>query len=106
MKLGLKKYFSLFLLGIFLFAYSEKGIHDLLHSDDVHCNSLTEKHYHNAEHHCAICDFQFQWFDNSVAPLKITFVRKAYTANFILPATVILTGEVSHNSSRGPPSLA
>jgi len=105
MKLALKKYLSLFLLGIFLFAYSEKGIHDLLHSDDVHCNSLTEKHYHNAEHHCAICDFQFQWFDNSVAPLKITFVRKANNVSFLLPQTVVLTGEASLNSSRGPPSL-
>jgi hypothetical protein len=33
----------------------EKGIHAFEHKADIHCTA-TDKHFHKAEHHCAICE--------------------------------------------------
>ena len=105
MKQSIRKYLSLFLLGAFLFAYTEKSVHDILHSDDAHCHSLTEKHFHNIEHHCAICDFEFPWFDKSVTCTKVSFLPKTNDLTFILPASSLLVKEVSLYSSRAPPAI-
>jgi hypothetical protein len=106
MKQGVKKYLSLFLLGIFLFAYSEKNIHDIIHAGDVHCHVLNEKHFHVAEHHCALCDFEFPWYDKSVASSHVSFLRNVSTVNFIFPESTLLVKEISARSSRAPPAIA
>ncbi|MGP8216044.1 MAG: hypothetical protein ACLQQ4_10805 [Bacteroidia bacterium] len=106
MKQSVKKYHSLFLLSTFLFAYTEKGIHDIIHADDVHCHVLTEKHFHNAEHHCPICDFEFPWYNKAKVCSTISFFSNVYNVNFAFPETKLLVKEISARSSRAPPSVA
>ena len=52
-----KKHLYLFLLCLFLFPFVEKGLHDFSHRNDFSCSVKTEKHIHNEEHNCFICDF-------------------------------------------------
>jgi hypothetical protein len=52
----IKKYLSFLFLLLFLFPMVEKGMHELEHKDDFRCSS-TNKHFHNLEHNCSICDF-------------------------------------------------
>lgn len=105
MKFSFRKYFSLFLLGTFLFAYSEKGIHDLMHADDVHCHVLYENHFHTQEHHCAICDFEFPWYDKAAKPLEVTVFCRYSELRFKFPENNISVKEVSTRSSRAPPAI-
>ncbi|NNM94027.1 MAG: hypothetical protein HKL88_01020 [Bacteroidia bacterium] len=105
MSASFKKYCSLFLLSIFLFATAEKGVHDILHLGDSHCHSLSEKHYHNLEHHCYVCDFCFSFFEGDFTSLKtpaapnpflvpVIFTEGQYAA---IPAAAFL--------NKGPPAL-
>lgn len=52
----IKIYFSLFLLGLFLFPLVEKELHAWEHADDFHCNSSVA-HIHQHEHSCNLCDY-------------------------------------------------
>lgn len=52
----LKKYKALFLLFLLLFPIAEKALHAFEHHDDLHC-AITDKHFHEQEHECSICDF-------------------------------------------------
>lgn len=56
MKEKIKIYFSLSLLGLFLFPLVEKEIHALEHVDEFHCTS-TVAHIHQHEHSCDLCDY-------------------------------------------------
>jgi hypothetical protein len=51
-----KKYCSIIFLFLFLFPLVEKEMHALEHADDVHC-SASDKHFHELEHSCSICDY-------------------------------------------------
>lgn len=57
MQINIKKYLSIFLLLVFVYPFLEKGIHDFEHLNDFHCSAQSEKHLHEQEHNCAICDF-------------------------------------------------
>lgn len=50
-----KKYVSILFLLIFLFPLVEKQIHEFEHKDDIHC-SASDKHFHELEHNCSVCD--------------------------------------------------
>ena len=52
-----KRYFSVFLLFLFLLPQIEKGIHDWHHRKDTHCSVKNETHFHEQEHSCTICDY-------------------------------------------------
>lgn len=56
MRQQLKKYGSIFLLLLFLFPLVEKQLHIFDHLDETHCVS-TDKHFHEQEHSCRICEF-------------------------------------------------
>ena len=56
MKETFKKYCSIIFLFLFLFPLVEKEIHAIEHADDVHC-SASDKHFHELEHSCSICDY-------------------------------------------------
>lgn len=103
MKFGTKKFLSLFLLSTFLFAFSVKGLHDILHAGDDHCHALTEKHYHSQEHHCGICDFEFAWFDKAATPARISCFYQYNELTFLSPDKNISVKEISIRSSRAPP---
>ncbi|MBI4929978.1 MAG: hypothetical protein HY841_04385 [Bacteroidetes bacterium] len=51
-----KKYFSLFLLALFLCPLIEKSIHDFTHKNTFSCKG-TDKHFHHAHPACPICEF-------------------------------------------------
>jgi hypothetical protein len=51
-----KKYGSIFLLLLFLFPLVEKQLHLYDHVDDNRCLA-TDKHFHEQEHSCRICEF-------------------------------------------------
>jgi hypothetical protein len=56
MQKKINKYFSVFFLILFLFSLVEKQAHAFQHQNDSHCLA-TDKHFHNVEHNCSICDF-------------------------------------------------
>ncbi len=60
----LKKYFSILFLFLLLFPIIEKGLHSYEHQKDLHCTA-TEKHFHDLEHACSICDFTTTDSNNS-----------------------------------------
>jgi hypothetical protein len=41
---------------LFLFPLVEKELHAFEHADDFHCTA-TDKHFHEQEHSCEICDY-------------------------------------------------
>ena len=106
MKQGIKKYLSLFVLGVFLFSYSEKGIHDLLHSDDFHCHEQHPKHFHNLEHHCFICDFDISTFGPDSLPVQSSFVRHSIDAIFLITENSFSYRVSAPSYTRGPPLVA
>jgi hypothetical protein len=106
MRLSLKKYSSLFLLSIFLFAYTEKGIHDILHADDDHCHSLTEKHFHDQEHHCFMCDFDISTFGTASFPVEHSFILHSTEAIFLVTENSFSYKASSPSYTRGPPQVA
>ncbi len=98
----IKKYLTFVLLFLFLFPMVEKELHALEHSADKHCIA-NEKHFHELEHHCDICDlnittpFTLSNFDNR-APFRFSekLIFCSHTAIFISsPANSFLP--------RGPP---
>jgi hypothetical protein len=105
MKHSLRRFFSLFLLSTFLFAYTEKNVHDIVHSGDEHCHVLNEKHIHTAEHHCAICDFEFPFYDK-VSVFKLAFTRTTISTIFLSTEQNIALRKISSLPSRGPPTLS
>lgn len=105
-KSTIKRAGSLFFLGIFLWFYFVKDIHDFVHSNDVHCHVKDINHFHEGEHHCPVCDFTFPYFDEPVPHIEIpanksfTRVFNVYTTQTVLSKTVFLF------SSRAPPVVA
>lgn len=62
----IKKYVSLFFLLTLFFPILEKAHHELEHKDDIHCTA-SDKHFHELEHNCSICEFTII---NSIHPVK------------------------------------
>ena len=42
---------------LFLLPTAEQTIHAYKHSNDKHCHVIGEKHFHEQEHHCFLCDY-------------------------------------------------
>lgn len=97
-----KKYFVYFFLFLLLFPLAEKGVHALEHHDEVHC-TITDKHFHEQEHECSICDFTIS--DNNNLPSdEIAFVLTSQIFSFqefILEITIPFS--FSNLPSRAPP---
>jgi hypothetical protein len=53
----LKSIFAIFFLFVFLFTLAQGEVHAFHHSNDFHCTANNAVHFHEAEHHCTICDF-------------------------------------------------
>jgi hypothetical protein len=102
MKSFLKKYGSLFLLLLFLFPLAEKEFHALEHKDDFHCTSL-EKHYHNYEHHCDICNYTL--IKHSSVPFSAFEFTLSNQAFSFIPykAEQLVTKACIYSPSRAPP---
>jgi hypothetical protein len=51
---------------LFAIPTTEGIIHAIQHSNEQHCSALNEKHFHEQEHHCALCDYNLiDHFSNS-----------------------------------------
>lgn len=100
----IRKMSSLFFLGIFLWFYAVKDIHDIVHGDDFHCHVKDTRHFHPQEHHCPICDFVLPCYDS---PSKDKLSYKPLCVNTILFTIEqnIALSEISSISSRGPPQV-
>lgn len=52
-----KKYFAAFCIAVFILPLAAESSHAFNHQHDFHCSAQTQKHFHEKEHHCFICDF-------------------------------------------------
>ena len=102
----LRKIGSLFFLGIFLWFYAVKDIHDIMHVDDEHCHVQNAKHFHNQEHHCPICDIVFSSFDDQTPKVKVSSHNFFVKVQNLYTVQVVSCKPVSLSPSRAPPSIA
>lgn len=58
----------------------EKELHALEHSNDFHCTS-SDKHFHEQEHNCSICDYTLPYAASLNSPC-FEFAITAFQANF------------------------
>lgn len=102
----IRKVGSLFFLGIFLWFYSVKDIHDIIHAGDVHTHSQYAHNFQNPGHHCLICDFEFPGFDDQTPHLTVNvFSFFIGLQNSIIVESISYT-PVSLAPSRAPPVVA
>lgn len=102
----IKRVGSLFFLGIFLWFYSVKDIHDIIHADDVHHHYPFAENFQTPEHHCLICDFVFPCFDDQSPNFQIPFDNSSFKVQNFYTVQAILGEPVSLFSSRAPPAVA
>lgn len=83
MKSFIHKGISIFISALLLFLFVEKSLHELDHVNDFHCTA-SEKHIHNQEHTCSLCDFNItiQTFvhttEQTVQSLSFTEITVVY----------------------------
>ncbi len=100
-----RKYISISLLALFLFPLIEKEIHTLEHVDSFHCKA-SDKHFHELEHTCSICDF--------IVPVTIVPSEPGYDFSifvsssllFFFDKTEIISAPEYFVSLRGPPVVS
>ena len=98
-----KIFFSFLFLLAFLVPTIGETLHQLSHAGDAHCNERSVHHFHETEHHCAICDFSFTNYYSDI--FKPELQAKGF---FLLQYKTISTlaiyfEEVSTLALRGPP---
>lgn len=102
----IKKVGSLFFLGIFLWFYSVKDIHDIIHGGDAHTHYQDAHNFQKPTHHCLICDFEFPGFDNQIPHITVN----AFSFFIGLQNSIIVESisrhPVSLAPSRAPPVIA
>ena len=100
---ALKKYLSLFLLLLFLFPLAEKELHALEHADEEHCTA-SDKHFHELEHNCHVCDFTLAKTDASP---EAEFSFLVFSRNFVFRPfiqSVSSPSAFAYLPSRAPPA--
>jgi hypothetical protein len=105
-KSTIRKVGSLFFLGIFLWFYSVKDLHDIMHADDEHCHVQNAKHFHTQEHHCPICEFEFPGFDDQTLHVEVSSHSFFIKVQNLYTVQVISCEPVSLSPSRAPPLVA
>lgn len=103
-KTTIRRIGSLFFLGIFLWFYSVKDIHDIIHGNDFHCHVKDAQHFHEGEHHCPVCDFALPFYD-SPSKVKLLYNPSYINTVFLTIEQTIALFEISSISSRGPPQV-
>jgi hypothetical protein len=104
-KSTIRKAGALFFLGIFLWFYAVKDLHDILHYGDEHCHVLDAKHFHAQEHHCPICEFVLPYFEKHVA-FELPLQQNYTSATYLIIEQSIALHSIPSLPSRGPPVLA
>ncbi len=102
MRKELQKYLSLALCILLLFPMVERQIHAFEHIADKHCTA-NEKHFHEQEHHCTICDFTLtDSSPNTNADYKFIASAQKYTFA-ALSESVHSPGAFCNLPARAPP---
>ena len=104
MKVLLKNISSILLLFLFLFPLVEKEVHALEHTDDVHCSSV-DKHFHEIEHSCSICDYSVP---DSNEPSLVNFSFRSFSSNFVYEYStkqLLAVPVFSYLPARAPPVI-
>ena len=97
----IKKYFSVLLLFLFLFPQIEKEVHAFHHLADAHCSS-SDKHFHEQEHNCSICDYTITNTTTAETPAKLTVtVQQFIYSPFVV--NINTTNAYHHLPARAPP---
>ncbi len=102
MKKHLQTYSSFLLLLLFLFPLVQQQVHSLEHAEDIHCTA-TDKHFHNQEHNCSLCDYTVNKSGTSaINSFSFTIASSSFSFNpFIESVNVPLS--FSDLPSRAPP---
>lgn len=85
-----------------MFPQIEQQIHAFEHLDDFHCSS-SDKHFHEQEHTCAICDYTVP---DKNEPTEANFCIVQYAADFNYSSTYFFHFSEKNNynlSARAPP---
>jgi hypothetical protein len=102
----LRKYIAVFALATFLFPMVVEAVHTFEHRNDQHCTEKTSKHFHEAEHHCTICDFVPAISDHQDTCDNITSVVVYTTIAFSFYQSFAGTTPHFFYSLRGPPAVS
>ena len=102
MKQQVIKYYSLFLLVVFLFPMAEKELHSLEHRNDTHCSS-TQKHFHQNEHHCFICDYITPHNNGASVTIKECTIDTSVFEYTLKTDSFFSRQQKAHLPSRAPP---
>lgn len=96
---------SSLLILLLLFPQLSKAWHGLEHENDFHCKEKTQKHFHEEEHHCDVCDFVFDaGLDGSPDLWKIN-VHELPLANVVLTDPQRTVQPVLYYGLRAPPTI-
>ncbi len=98
----IKNSLSFLLLCLFLFPAVEREVHAYEHQNDIHCAS-TDKHFHEEEHNCSICDFTIT---DSTSPTPLPFCSITISKDFCFNSyneQVYFSKAYQHLPSRAPP---
>lgn len=101
-----RKYIAVFALATFLFPMVVEAAHTYEHRTDKHCTEKTSKHFHEAEHHCFICDFVPAVSDKPNHYNNITINVVYTTVSFSLYQSFVVTKPHYFFSLRAPPSIS
>lgn len=100
----IKKYLSIVLLFLFLFPIAEKVVHSFECDTDIHCTA-NEKHFHNLEHDCGICDFNVT-DSNSPTINDYQLINVVHRFSFhLFKENVPTLSAFQHLPSRAPPII-
>jgi hypothetical protein len=102
MRKELQKYLSLLLLVLFLFPMLEKQRHAFEHVADKHCTA-NEKHFHEEEHHCSICDFTITDSTTSTSAYRLQTLSIQQASFSVLPQSIYFPDAFQSLPSRAPP---
>lgn len=97
----IKKYLSFILLFFFLFPMVEKEFHAFEHSTDEHCIA-NEKHFHDLEHHCDICDLTIT-DSNTPANTDYPIINSVHQFFELFNESTHINTAFQHLPSRAPP---
>lgn len=94
----------IFFLFLLLFPIVEKAVHAFEHHDETQC-AITDKHFHEQEHECSICDFTLL-DSNSFQKNEVAFLVSVQNFSF-LPFSQNLDVPFRYYNlpSRGPPTI-
>lgn len=96
-------FFSFLFLTAFLIPTVGETLHQISHANDFHCNEINAHHFHEAEHHCVICEFSFTSYYSDLYQPELSAIGlrlAAYSSETVITLFCI---EQKTHFLRGPP---